>query len=128
MVEYYTHIIWSLNYSVSFGDHLAWQDGLDLEVGALASGREQRPGRSSEALPAGPESPGCSARPGPNRGHASCCEDGTSRVAPARHHEGEGNQPGLSELLRSSQLREHKDPRGPVYPLSVLGFFLCFFA
>ena len=38
MVEYYTHIIWSLNYSVSFGDHLAWQDGLDLEVGALASG------------------------------------------------------------------------------------------
>ena len=43
------------------------------------------------------------ARPELNRGYSSCRGDGTSQIAPSRHHEGEGSLHGLVGLVRSAK-------------------------
>ena len=85
--------------------------------------KEQRPVRSSEASSDRPEPPGHTAGPGSTKSHgATCRAAGTSRVAQRATTKVTGNQPGLSEPLRSSQLRDYKNPRGPVYPCLSWGF------
>ena len=79
-----------------------------------------------KALPAGARITRPLGKAWANRGYASCRGDGTSHVAPSRHHEGGGNLHGLVELFRSAKPNVIKTPRGPVYPPPLMGSFPCF--
>ena len=90
--------------------------------------REQRPVRSSQRVAGcGPDHLSL-ARPGLNRGYASCRGDGTSRIAPSRHHEGEGSLHGLVGLFWSTKSHVIKTHGSSLTPLSmrvVFSLFIC---
>ena len=68
------------------------------------------------------------ARPELNRSYASCRVDGTSRLAPSRHHKGAGNLHGLVAALSVDQAPRYKDPRVQSDPLVyevVFSLYIC---